>query len=257
MFQYFSVKLTKKTPKININRRNAQIECVVFVGFGDGEMHLERSGGGGYGRTVMKITLKKSIFQKNKIKDCNMKTVVVYYIICKSVKTLKLMFIGGIVMDNSANPTNNEAFDNSGNVNISDEVVSVIASMAAAGVSGVSGMVGGVAGGFVELLGKKNLSKGVKITTDNGKVSLDLAIIVEYGAKIPDVAWDVQEKVKSEVEVMTGLEVIAVNISVEGVNVPSEPKKVKTGEAEKTAETFESDDDIKNNEAAEEAESEE
>lgn len=157
-------------------------------------------------------------------------------------------------MDNSANSVNNEAFDNSGNVNISDEVVSVIASMAAAGVSGVSGMVGGVAGGFVELLGKKNLSKGVKITTDNGKVSLDLAIIVEYGAKIPDVAWDVQEKVKSEVEVMTGLEVIAVNISVEGVNVPSEPKKAKTEEAEKPAETFESDDDIKNKESAEEAE---
>lgn len=133
-------------------------------------------------------------------------------------------------MENTTNP---EIFDNSGNVNISDEVVAVIASMAASGVGGVAGMVSGVAGGFAELLGKKNLSKGVKITTTENKVTLDLSIIVEYGAKIPDVAWEVQEKVKSEVEAMTSLEVLSVNISVEGVNVPADVQPVK---AEKEAE---------------------
>lgn len=125
-------------------------------------------------------------------------------------------------MENTTNP---EIFDNNGNVNISDEVVAVIASMAAAGVKGVVGMVSGVAGGFAELIGKKNLSKGVKIVKTENQVTLDLSIIVEYGAKIPDVAWEVQEKVKGEVEAMTSLEVAAVNISVEGVNVPADIDK--------------------------------
>ncbi len=135
------------------------------------------------------------------------------------------------------NITNPEIFDNNGNVNISDEVVAVIASMAAAGVKGVAGMVSGVAGGFAELIGKKNLSKGVKIVKTENQVTLDLSIIVEYGAKIPDVAWEVQEKVKGEVEAMTSLDVTAVNISVEGVNVPADtaqPAK-KTEVAEEAA----------------------
>lgn len=141
-------------------------------------------------------------------------------------------------MDNTVNP---EVFDDNGNVNISDEVVLVIASLAAAEVEGVSGMVSSVAGGFAELLGKKNLSKGVKITRTEDKISLDLSIIVEYGAKIPDVAWKVQDKVKSEVEAMAGIEVSAVNISVEGVNLTaaaekSEPAAPAAEDAEETEE---------------------
>ena len=63
-------------------------------------------------------------------------------------------------------------------------------------------------------------------------VTLDLSIIVEYGAKIPDVAWEIQEKVKSEVEAMTGLTVVAVNVSVEGVSVPKEDSdKSQSGSA--------------------------
>ena len=77
-----------------------------------------------------------------------------------------------------------------------------------------------MSGGIAELLGKKNMSKGVKVSVSDKDVTLNLSIIVEYGAKIPDVAWEIQEKVKSEVEAMTGLNVIAVNVSVEGVNVP-------------------------------------
>lgn len=107
-----------------------------------------------------------------------------------------------------------------GNVNISNDVVSIVASLAASSVKGVSGMVSSISGGIAELLGKKNMSKGVKVSVSDKEVTLDLAIIVEYGAKIPDVAWEIQEKVKSEVEAMTGLSVMAVNVSVEGVNVP-------------------------------------
>lgn len=108
----------------------------------------------------------------------------------------------------------------SGSVNISNDVVSIVASLAAGSVKGVSGMVSSMSGGIAELLGKKNMSKGVKVSVNDKDVTLNLSIIVEYGAKIPDVAWEIQEKVKSEVEAMTGLNVVAVNVSVEGVNVP-------------------------------------
>jgi len=116
----------------------------------------------------------------------------------------------------------NENIEYGGNINISDEVVSIIASKAASSVSGVAGMVNTISSGFAEFLGKKNLSKGVKINMSEDNVSVDLFIIVEYGAKIPDVAWEIQEKTKSEIESMTGLNVISVNVNVEGVSVPKE-----------------------------------
>lgn len=128
------------------------------------------------------------------------------------------------IMENTINP---EIFEDNGTVNISDEVIAVMASLAATGVSGVAGMSGGVADGFAQLLGKKSLSKGVKITKDGDKLALDLSVVVEYGTKIPDVSWEVQDKVKNEIETMTGLLVSAVNVSVDGINVPAEeaPKK--------------------------------
>ena len=133
-------------------------------------------------------------------------------------------------MENTIHPE----IEENGNVNIADEVVSIIASLAAAEVKGVASMGSTISGGFAELLGKKNLSKGVKLSVDDKNVVLDLSIIVEYGAKIPDVAWELQEKVKSEVESMTGLTVTAVNISVDGVNVPKSEKE--EAEAEETLE---------------------
>lgn len=132
-------------------------------------------------------------------------------------------------MDNNINA---EVFESNGNVNISDEVISVISSLAATEVDGVAGMAGGVAGGIAELLGKKNLSKGVKNTRAEDKLTLDLAIVVEYGTNILDVARKVQEKVKNEVESMTGLEVSAINIAVDGVNVPSSEEKATKAQAE-------------------------
>lgn len=135
-----------------------------------------------------------------------------------------------------------QAAENTGSINISNDVVSIVASLAASSVKGVSGMVSSISGGFAELLGKKNMSKGVKVSVTDKKATLDLAIIVEYGAKIPDVAWEIQEKVKSEVEAMTGLNVAAVNVSVEGVNVPkddtaSQPVSNIKEEAENIAES--------------------
>ena len=105
------------------------------------------------------------------------------------------------------------------NIQISDDVVSVIAGMAAAEVPGVSEMAGGFAGGISEVLsGKKNMSKGIKVDVQEKNTKIDVNIIVEYGARIPDVAFEIQKRVKKSVESMTGLTVTEVNVHVQGVN---------------------------------------
>ncbi|HEX3027980.1 MAG TPA: Asp23/Gls24 family envelope stress response protein [Clostridia bacterium] len=108
--------------------------------------------------------------------------------------------------------------DEMGTTKISDEVVAIVAGIAATEVAGVAGMSGGIAGGIAEMLGRKNLSKGVKVEVGEKEAAIDLYIIVEYGCRIPDVSWEIQEKVKKSVETMTGLNVIEVNIHVQGVN---------------------------------------
>jgi uncharacterized alkaline shock family protein YloU len=112
-----------------------------------------------------------------------------------------------------------------GSVKVADEVVAIIAGVAAMEVSGVAGMSGGIAGGIAEMLGRKNLSKGVKVEVGEKEAAIDIYIIVEYGCRIPDVAWDIQEKVKKAVESMTGLTVIEVNIHIQGVNIEKDNKK--------------------------------
>ena len=116
---------------------------------------------------------------------------------------------------------------------ITDEVVAIIAGIAATDVPGVAGMSGGIAGGIAEALGRKNLSKGVKVEAGEKEAAIDLYIIVEYGFRIPDVAWSIQEKVKKAVETMTGLNVIEVNIHIQGVNIEREHKKEIAEEASK------------------------
>ncbi|MDF2546469.1 Asp23/Gls24 family envelope stress response protein [Anaerosolibacter sp.] len=117
--------------------------------------------------------------------------------------------------------------DNSdyGQIKIADEVVGIIAGLAATEVPGVAGMSGGIAGGIAEMLGRKNLSKGVKVEVGEKEAAVDMFIIVEYGIKIPDVSWQIQENVKKAVETMTGLKVIEVNIHVQGVNIEKENKE--------------------------------
>lgn len=104
-----------------------------------------------------------------------------------------------------------------GSIRIADEVVGIIAGMAAMEIPGVAGMSGGLVGGIAEMLGKKNLSKGVKVEVGEKEAAVDLYIIVEYGIRIPDVALRVQENVKKGIESMTGLDVVEVNVHVQGV----------------------------------------
>lgn len=119
---------------------------------------------------------------------------------------------------------------NSDGIKISTDVVSVIAGVAVSEVPGVSAMSGGFAGGISEVLsGKKNLSKGIKVEIIEQEAKIDVNIIVEYGIRIPDVAFQIQNRVKKAVESMTGLSVTAVNIHVQGVNT-ADNKEIKEGE---------------------------
>lgn len=125
-----------------------------------------------------------------------------------------------------------------GMVKIADEVVSIIAGMAAADIEGVASMSGGVAGGIAEALGRRNLSKGVKVEVGTEEAKIDTFIIVKHGVRIPDVAWDIQESVKNAIEDMTGLNVAHVNVHVQGIQFPQTDAEEAEGE-EKGAEATE------------------
>lgn len=114
----------------------------------------------------------------------------------------------------------------SGNVNISDDVIGIITSIAASEIEGVSGLHGSFTEDIVGIFGKKNQSKGVKVQIDEQVVILDLSVVVDFGVKIPDIAWKIQENVKSAVESMTGLTVKEVNIHVHGINIKKDEKVV-------------------------------
>lgn len=112
-----------------------------------------------------------------------------------------------------------------GTIKISEEVVTTIAGLAAAEVAGVAGMSGGIAGDLVEKLGRKNLSKGIKAEVGESEVTIDINAIVDYGVNIHDVALQLQTKVRDAVENMTGLDVVNVNVNIQGLSFGSENKE--------------------------------
>ena len=121
--------------------------------------------------------------------------------------------------------------DDTNEVKIADEVVAIIAGVAVSEVPGVYEMAGGFAGGISEVLsGKKNLAKGIKVEVEGKETKVDVNIIVEYGVRIPDVAFEIQNRVKKAVETMTGLKVSEVNVHVQGDNTET---KEETEEQEK------------------------
>ena len=109
-----------------------------------------------------------------------------------------------------------------GEVKIADEVVGIIAALAATEVEGVASMAGNITNKLISRLGMKNLSKGVKVDVLEGVVTVSLALNMKYNYSIMDVSAKVQEKVKSAVENMTGLEVADVNVKVAGVEMESQ-----------------------------------
>ncbi len=120
--------------------------------------------------------------------------------------------------------TNNSVYqiDEIGQVQIADEVVAIIAGLAATEIEGVSKMSGNITNEIVSKLGMKNLSKGVKVSITDQVVTVDLNLILHYGVNIPKVSQEVQERVKSALETMTGLTVSEVNVRIAGIQMEDE-----------------------------------
>ena len=110
-------------------------------------------------------------------------------------------------------------YDNSelGEVNISDDVLAVISAMAAMEVDGVVAMAGNITAELVAKLGMKKLSKGVRVDVDENTVMIDLSIILKMNENIIQISKKVQDKVKTTVENMTGMEVANVNVNISSV----------------------------------------
>ncbi len=109
--------------------------------------------------------------------------------------------------------------DNLGEVRIADEVIAIIAGLAATEAEGVSSMAGNITNELVSKLGMKNLSRGIKIEIKENVVRVDVALNIRFGYAIPEVSSKVQERVKSAIENMTGLEVSSVNVSIASVEM--------------------------------------
>lgn len=106
-----------------------------------------------------------------------------------------------------------------GTVYIADEVIAIIAGLAATEVKGVAAMAGNITNEIMSKVGRKNLSKGVKISVNGKRVKISLAIMMEYGYNIPGTCSKVQERVKSAVENMTGLTVTDIDIRIASVDM--------------------------------------
>lgn len=112
-------------------------------------------------------------------------------------------------------------------IRISEEVIATIAGLAASGNENVVSMSGSFVDGIAGMLGRKAPSKGIKVEMKDNQVSLDIAVVMQYGCKIHEAARDMQSRVRTTVEEMTGLEVLNVNISVLGININKEANKVE------------------------------
>lgn len=106
-----------------------------------------------------------------------------------------------------------------GEVKIADEVVAIIAGLATTEIDGVSSMAGNITNELVSKLGMKNLSKGVRVEVLDGVVNVEVAINIAYGYSIPEVSAKVQDRVKTAIENMTGLEVSIVNVRIVSVDM--------------------------------------
>lgn len=102
-----------------------------------------------------------------------------------------------------------------GSINISEDVISMIAVEAIKEVEGVGGITN--AGAGKEFLGKKHPFKGIRVSVEEDKVTVDTCILVTYGNPVNEVAKQVQTSVSKAIGDMTGLEVEAVNVNVSGV----------------------------------------
>lgn len=127
-----------------------------------------------------------------------------------------------VVLKEDSNGENTE-----NNIKISNDAIATYAGIAISEIPGVYGMSGTFAGLTEAISGKKNYTKGVKVESTEKTAKIDVNIIVEYGARIPDVAFEIQTKVKKSVETMTGLKITEINVNVQGVHAITEKDEDK------------------------------
>jgi uncharacterized alkaline shock family protein YloU len=118
--------------------------------------------------------------------------------------------------------TDSQSDKDVGNVSFANDVLAIIAGLAASEIEGVAGMSGGLAGGIAEMLGRKNLAKGIKIAVNDKLIAVDINMIVTYGFKLHEVSRKVQANVIKAIETMTGLSVERVNVNVLGIQFTKE-----------------------------------
>ena len=109
--------------------------------------------------------------------------------------------------------------DKIGVVRVGEDVVSIIAGLAATEVEGVGSMAGNITNEIVAKTGIKNLAKGVRVDVMDGIVIVDLNLNIKYGYAIPEVSGNVQERVRTAIETMTGLEVGTINVRIASVDM--------------------------------------
>lgn len=126
-------------------------------------------------------------------------------------------------MSKEADKVKNVSVDSYGDVRIADDVVGNIAAIAATEIEGVAGTVGNVTKELMSRLLLNPRSKGVKVVIDGNMVTLDMALIMKYGYNIPITSKQVQERVKTSVENMTGLTVVNVSVRIVGIDMEEEP----------------------------------
>ena len=118
---------------------------------------------------------------------------------------------------NSQAATQEEQPEEYGDIRVATEVISIVANLATQEVPGVLRMSGRRLDGINEFLGKEAVSKGVRVSFDGKSVTANIYVIIEYGSCIPEVALEIQEKVKEAIETMTGYEVQFIDVHVQGV----------------------------------------
>lgn len=114
-----------------------------------------------------------------------------------------------------------------GTIHISPRVLEFIAGIAASEVDGVAKMHASFANNVSELLGRSDHRRGVKLTReDDNSLSIDIAVYLNYGVAVPQVAAQIQERVKQQIALMTNLEVKEVNVHIQGVNPEKESSDI-------------------------------
>ena len=128
-----------------------------------------------------------------------------------------------------------ELTETMGTISYADDVIATIAGLACMEVEGIAGMSGGLISGVAELLGGKNLTKGVKVEVTQKDVKCDIFVVMEYGVEMHKVAENAQKAIKKEIETMAGLNVIAVNINIQGIKIEKAMISGKTADEEEAA----------------------